>query len=75
VFDGGYMLGERALGLGLIDGLSDVDSLVKQFGGAKAKAVWLRPKGPRGLLRLVTRGAVESALEIAEERLVGTALR
>jgi signal peptide peptidase SppA len=75
VFDGGYMLGERALGLGLIDGLSDLDSLVKQFGGPKAKAVWLRPKGPRGLLRLVTRGAVESALEIAEERLVSTMLR
>ncbi len=70
IFDGGYMLGERALALGLIDGLGDVDTLVKELGGKKAKPVWLRPKPPRGILRFITRGAMESALEIAEERLM-----
>ncbi len=75
IFDGGYMTGERALGLGLIDGLADIDTLVKQFGGKKAKAVWLRPKPPRGLLRFFTRSAVESALDIAQERLVAPVLR
>jgi len=75
VFDGGYMSGERALSLGLIDGLGDVDSLVKQLGGEKAKPVWLRPKGPRGLLRFFTRSAVEAALDIAEERYAGPNLK
>jgi signal peptide peptidase SppA len=75
IFDGGYMSGERALSLGLIDGLADIDTLVKQLGGPKAKAVWLRPRPPRGLLRLFTRSAVESALDIAEERLFAPNLR
>jgi ClpP class serine protease len=69
------MSGERALSLGLIDGLGDVDSLVKQLGGEKAKPVWLRPKGPRGLLRFFTRSAVEAALDIAEERYAGPNLK
>jgi signal peptide peptidase SppA len=75
IFDGGYMLGEHALALGLIDGLADIDTLVKELGGEKAKAVWLRPKPPRGIMRFITRGAVESALEIAEERLLAPGLR
>ena len=29
MFDGGYMLGEQALAMGLIDGLSTVDELVR----------------------------------------------
>jgi signal peptide peptidase SppA len=68
IFDGGYMLGERALTYGLIDGFGDVDSVVKEVGGAKAKADWLRPRRPRGLLRLVTQSAVNAALDAAEER-------
>jgi signal peptide peptidase SppA len=75
VFDGGYMTGERALGLGLIDGLADVDTLVKQLGGDKAKAVWLRPRPPRGLLRWLSRGVVTSVLDIAEERFCAPTLR
>jgi len=75
VFDGGYMLGERALGLGLIDGFGDVDALVKELGGPKAKPVWLRAKSPRGIFRLITRSAVGAALDIAEERLAVSALR
>jgi signal peptide peptidase SppA len=75
VFDGGYMLGAKAKTLGLIDGFGDVDSLVKQLGGAKAKADILKPKRPRGLLRLFARSAVESAFDIAEENLSAPSLR
>ena len=75
IFDGGYMTGARALGLGLIDGLGDVDMLVREIGGARARPVWLRPKAPRGLLRLLSRGAVEAALDLAEERLALQSLR
>ena len=75
IFDGGYVTGERALGLGLIDGLADIDTLIREIGGKKARPIWLRPKAPRGLMRFITRSAVESALDIAEERLMGPVLR
>jgi ClpP class serine protease len=75
IFDGGYMLGEKAKALGLIDGFGDVDSLVKELGGDKAKPVWLRPRRPRGLLRLVSRSAVNSILDVAEEKLLTPTLR
>ncbi len=38
IFDGGFMLGERAKTLGLIDGFGDVDQLVKELGGEKGQA-------------------------------------
>ena len=69
IFDGGYMLGERALALGLIDGYGDVDQLVKELGGSKARAAWLRPKRSRGLLAMLTRGAAQAMIEVAEEKL------
>ncbi len=75
VFDGGYMLGAQALGLGLIDGFGDVDSLVKDLGGPKAKPVWLRPRRPRGLLRLLTQSAAETMLDAAEQRLSARSLK
>lgn len=75
VFDGGYMLGEKAKTLGLIDGFGDVDAVVKELGGSKAKAVWLRGKRPRGLMRLISRSAVEAALDVAEEKLITPNLR
>jgi signal peptide peptidase SppA len=75
VFDGGYMLGEQAKTLGLIDRFGDVDMVVKELGGDKAKAVWLRAKRPRGLARLLSRSAVEAALDIAEEKLTTPNLR
>jgi signal peptide peptidase SppA len=68
IFDGGYMLGSQALNFGLIDGFGDVDTVVKDLGGAKAKPVWLRPRRPRGLLRLFTQSAMDSALDAAEQR-------
>jgi ClpP class serine protease len=75
VFDGGYMLGERGKKLGLIDGFGDVDTLVKELGGPKAKPYWLRPKRQRGLLRLITRSAVSAVLDVAEEKLLTPTLR
>jgi signal peptide peptidase SppA len=75
VFDGGYMLGEQARKLGLIDGFGDVDTVVKELGGERAKPAWLRPKRSRGLLRLVGRAAVEAAVEVAEEKIVTPVLR
>jgi ClpP class serine protease len=68
IFDGGFMSGERALGLGLIDGLKDVDSLVKELAGKRGRAVMFKPKQQRNLLRLITRTAIEMTLDIAEER-------
>jgi ClpP class serine protease len=44
LFDGGWMLGARALELGLIDRLGDVDALVRELGGAKARAQVIRPR-------------------------------
>jgi signal peptide peptidase SppA len=75
VFDGGYMLGERAKTLGLIDAFGDVDTVVKELGGEKAKPTWLKPRRPRGLMRLLTRTTLESALELAEHRLTTPTLR
>jgi signal peptide peptidase SppA len=75
IFDGGFMLGERAKTLGLIDGFGDVEQLVKELGGEKAKAVWLRPRPPRGLMRLIFRNAAEAALDVAEERTAIPGLR
>jgi len=75
IFDGGYMLGETAKSLGLIDDFGDVDSLVKQLGGDKAKPIMLKPKTPRGLLRLIPRTSIETALDAIEARLTTPGLR
>jgi ClpP class serine protease len=66
LFDGSYMIGSRALAAGLIDALGDVDGLVREIGGPKLRAAWLRPKRRGGLLRLLGRGATAAAVDIAE---------
>ncbi len=75
IFDGGYMLGETAKALGLIDGFDDIDSVVAELGGKKAKPVWFKPKRPRGLMRLISRSTVEALLDTAEARLITPRLR
>ena len=67
LFDGSFMLGERALSLGLIDGFADLDELVRQLGGEKARARVFRPRR-RGLLRRLPRIIVEAMLDAMEER-------
>ena len=67
LFDGGYMLGEQALALGLIDGFSTVDDLVRQLGGDRARARRIAPKRSRLLGRL-PRLALDLLLDTLEER-------
>jgi ClpP class serine protease len=67
LFDGSFMLGERALDAGLVDGFSDIDSLVRRLGGDKARARVLRPRR-RGLLGRLPRLAVDAVLDAIEER-------
>jgi signal peptide peptidase SppA len=67
IFDGAAMLAARAETLGLIDGLTDIDSLVRKLGGEKARPRVFRPR-PRGLLRRLPRLAADAALDAIEER-------
>jgi ClpP class serine protease len=67
MFDGGFMLGERALALGLIDGLNDVPGLIRLLAGPGARG---RPHAPkkRGLLGRLPRVGIEAALDAIEDR-------
>lgn len=67
LFDGSFMLGERALGVGLIDGFADVDSLVRTLGGDKARSRVFRPRR-RGLLRRLPGLLVDAVFDAIEER-------
>jgi len=67
LFDGSFMLGEQARGLGLIDGFADVDSLVRELGGEKARPNFLRQRR-RGLLRMLPRITIDAVLDTIEER-------
>ena len=67
LFDGSFMLGDQALAVGLVDGLADVDGLVRALGGEKARPCVFRIRPP-GLLRRLPRLAVEAVADVAEER-------
>lgn len=67
IFDGGYMLGEQALALGLIDGFATVDELVRQLAGEKARLRRFAPKRSRLLGRL-PRLAIDATLDAVEDR-------
>jgi ClpP class serine protease len=67
IFDGSAMLAERGVALGLIDGFADVDSLVRELGGERARPRVFRPR-PRGLLRRLPWLAAEAMLDAVEER-------
>lgn len=67
LFDGSFVLGDRALQLGLIDELNDLDGLVRQLGGERAVARRFSPK-PKGLLRRLPRLAVDAVADALEER-------
>ena len=78
IFDGGYMLGEQALALGLVDGLGDLDSVLREVGGANARARVFRPRRRRflgRLTRMAARGVVEAGLDVLEERAAQPSLR
>lgn len=67
VFDGSFMLGDRALALGLIDGFGDVDSVIREIAGEKAKPRVFRPR-PRGLMRWLPGLGAEALLDAIEQR-------
>ncbi len=67
VFDGSYCLGLRGVELGLVDGLTSVDELVRTLGGERARVRRLRPRRRFSLARL-PRLLVEAVLTVAEER-------
>ncbi len=66
VFDGGWMLGERALTLGLVDRLGDLDSVARGIGGEKVRTAVFRPRR-RGLLGRLPRMMAEAVAETAEQ--------
>ena len=68
LFDGGFMLGARALEHGLIDGLGDVAGLVRELGGEKAVAQMFGPRR-RGLLARLPRLLAEAEGELRGPRL------
>jgi ClpP class serine protease len=67
LFDGSFMLGERAFEAGLIDGFADIDVLVRGLGGKRARARVFRPRR-RGLLRRLPGLAIDAVLDAIEER-------
>jgi signal peptide peptidase SppA len=71
IFDGSFFLGQQALALGLIDGFGDIDAVVRELAGERAKARVFRPKRRLRLLgrlpRMLAREAVAAALEALEE--------
>jgi signal peptide peptidase SppA len=67
VFDGSWMLGERAVATGLIDALGDLDQVVRELGGEKARMQVNRPRR-RGLLSRLPRLMIDAVLDAAEER-------
>jgi signal peptide peptidase SppA len=72
LFDGGWMLGERALALGLVDRLGDLDSLLREIGGARARPRIFHPRRRWPLIgrlpRMLVRETLQGALDVAEER-------
>ncbi len=67
LFDGGFVLGDRALALGLIDRFGDLDAVLREVGGERARAQPFRPRR-RGLLSRLPRLAVEALVEAVEAR-------
>jgi signal peptide peptidase SppA len=68
LFDGGYMLGARALELGLIDGLGDTATLIRDLGGERARPQPFAPRR-RGLLSRLPRMLAEAEAELHAPRL------
>jgi ClpP class serine protease len=79
LFDGSFFLGQQALALGLIDGFGDIDAVVREIGGERARPQRLRPKRRLRLLgrlpRLLAREAAAAAFEALEERAAAPRLR
>ena len=66
LFDGGFMLGARAAEVGLVDRLGDLDSVLREIGGAKARAYVVKPRR-RGLLARLPRMLAAEVVAAIEE--------
>ncbi len=67
IFDGSYMLGEKALAAGLVDRLGDLDTELRAIGGKRVRALLIKPRRRFSLARL-PRMAVDAAIDrLAEE--------
>ena len=75
VFDGSWFLGDQALALGLIDGLADLDTLVREIGGKGVRTRIFRPQRKRGLLSRIPRLMVDAAFDAIEDRTTRINLR
>jgi ClpP class serine protease len=67
LFDGSFMLGDRAMAVGLIDRLGDLEQVVREIGGEKARAQVFRPRR-RSMLSRLPRLAAEAAIDAIEAR-------
>ena len=75
MFDGSWFLGDHALALGLVDGLGDLDTLVRDIGGKAVRSRVFRPQRKRGLLSRIPRLMVEAAFDAIEDRAARIDLR
>ena len=79
IFDGSYMLGDRAKALGLIDSFGDVRSVIAERFGDEAEPLFLQPRKPFTALRLLGGGAGAglgaTLLDTIERELAGLSLR
>ena len=66
LFDGGWMLGARAAEVGLVDRLGDLDSVLREIGGAKARPYVVKPRR-RGLLARLPRMLAAEIVSAIEE--------
>lgn len=62
LFDGSFMLGARAREAGLIDGFGDVDAVVRELAGPRARRRDFRPRR-RGLLARLPRIAADALVD------------
>ncbi|MEJ1977199.1 MAG: S49 family peptidase [Acetobacteraceae bacterium] len=67
LFDGSFFLGEQAAALGLVDGITSVEELVRALGGERARERRFRPRRRLGLARL-PRLMIEAVLDVAAAR-------
>jgi ClpP class serine protease len=67
VFDGSFMLGHKALELGLIDGLNDIDGLVRQIAGSGMR-IHRFARRKRGFLARLPRMGAEALVDAIEDR-------
>ncbi len=67
VFDGSFFLGARGQELGLVDGLTSVEELVRSLAGERARPRRFAPRRRFSLARL-PRLLLEAGLSLAEER-------